>query len=118
MTKKVVVFGCRGQLGVELVCVFGERKYEVTGYDRNAVDVSDAGKVESTLARIDPALVINAAAYNQVDLAEKDPLAAYQGNAIAVCHLANACRQVDAKLVHFSTDYVFDGTLGRAYTEE
>ena len=118
MTKKVVVFGCRGQLGVELVRVFGERKYEVTGYDRNAVDVSDAGKVESTLARIDPALVINAAAYNQVDLAEKDPLAAYQGNAMAVCHLANACRQVDAKLGHFSTDYVFDGTLGRAYTEE
>jgi dTDP-4-dehydrorhamnose reductase len=118
MAMKVVVFGRGGQLGVELVRVFTERGCEVIGFERSSVDVTDGSKVESTLAHLDPALVLNAAAYNQVDLAEKDAMGAYQGNALAVRNLALACRQVDAKLVHFSTDYVFDGTLGRPYAEE
>ena len=66
----------------------------------------------------DPAIVLNSAAYNQVDVAEKEPLAAFQVNALAVRNLAVACRQADARLVHFSTDYVFDGMAGRAYTEQ
>jgi len=70
------------------------------------------------LAQADPALVINAAAYNQVDVAEIEPLPALVANALAVRNLAMACRQLDAQLVHFSTDYVFDGTAGRPYTEE
>jgi dTDP-4-dehydrorhamnose reductase len=74
--------------------------------------------VEQTLADLDPAIVLNAAAYNQVDVAENEPNAALAGNALAVRNLALACRQVDARLVHFSTDYVFDGTAGRPYTEE
>ena len=61
---------------------------------------------------------MNAAAYNQVDVAEREPQAAYAANALAVRNLAMACRQMDAKLVHFSTDYVFDGTANRPYTEE
>ena len=65
-----------------------------------------------------PTIVLNAAAYNQVDVAEKEPVAAFQVNALAVRNLAVACRQNDAKLVHFSTDYVFDGLAGRAYREE
>jgi dTDP-4-dehydrorhamnose reductase len=63
-------------------------------------------------------LILHAAAYNQVDVAESEPQAAFQVNALAVRNLALACRQVDAGLVHFSTDYVFDGLAGRAYTEE
>jgi dTDP-4-dehydrorhamnose reductase len=118
MQKKVVVFGSLGQLGVELLSVFTERGYEVTGFDRSQVDISDSAEVEQTLAREDPAIVVNAAAYNQVDVAEKEPLPAFLGNALAVRNLAMACRQLDAQLVHFSTDYVFDGTAGRAYTEE
>src|SRR3954451_2157350 len=115
MSKRVVVFGRGGQLGVELVREFTQRGYEVTGFDRAAVDVTDSGRVESTLATIDPAIVLNAAAYNQVDIAENDPADAFAGNALAVRNIALACRQVDARFVHFSTDYVFDGTLGRAY---
>ena len=61
---------------------------------------------------------MNAAAYNQVDLAETEPLTAFQVNALAVRNLAVACRNSDAQLVHFSTDYVFDGQAGRAYREE
>jgi dTDP-4-dehydrorhamnose reductase len=118
MQRKVVVFGSLGQLGVELLSVFTERGYEVTGFDRSRVDISDSAEVEQALAREDPAIVVNAAAYNQVDVAEKEPLPAFLGNALAVRNLAMACRQLDAQLVHFSTDYVFDGTAGRAYTEE
>jgi dTDP-4-dehydrorhamnose reductase len=117
MSQKAVVFGSGGQLGVELVRDLRERGYEVTGFARAHLDVTDTAKVEQALASIDPRIVFNAAAYNQVDVAETEPAAAFAANALAVRNLALACRQVDAKLVHFSTDYVFDGTLGRAYVE-
>ncbi|HSM78066.1 MAG TPA: dTDP-4-dehydrorhamnose reductase [Bryobacteraceae bacterium] len=116
--KKAVVFGCRGQLGVELVRELSGRGYSVRGFDRAAVDITSPAAVEQALAEVDPVLVLNAAAYNQVDVAENEPAAAFQANALAVRNLAMACRQVDAQFVHFSTDYVFDGTAGRPYTEE
>ncbi len=98
--------------------VFEARGHRVAGFDRAQVDITDAAQVEQVFASEDPAIVINAAAYNQVDVAEKEPLPAMQANGLAVRNLAMACRQHDARLVHFSTDYVFDGTLGRAYVEE
>lgn len=115
---RAVVFGRAGQLGRELVRVFSARGYEVSAFDRRQVDVANAARVEHTLAEIDPELVLNATAYNAVDLAENEPEDAYAGNALAVRNIALACRQTDARLVHFSTDYVFDGTAGRPYTEE
>ena len=114
----VAVFGCRGQLGVELMTVFESRGHRVIGFDRFQVDISDAAQVEQAFAAHKPDIAINAAAYNQVDLAEKEPLPAMQGNGLAVRNLAIACRDHNARLVHFSTDFVFDGTLGRAYMEE
>ena len=117
-TKRLVIFGSGGQLGVELVREFERRGYVVTGLDRSAVDVSDGARVEHSLAKLDPAVVINSAAYNQVDVAENEPLAAYLANALAVRNLAMACRQVDARLVHFSTDYVFDGATDQPYVED
>jgi dTDP-4-dehydrorhamnose reductase len=116
--QKVVIFGAGGQLGIELVREFRARGYTVAGFDRAAVDITDPAAVEATFAQHDPAIVLNSAAYNQVDIAEKEPLAAYVANALAVRNLATACRQADALLVHFSTDYVFDGTAGRPYIEE
>jgi len=113
-----VIFGSRGQLGIELVTVFSARGYQVAGFDRAKVDITDTSQVEQVFATEDPAIAINAAAYNQVDVAEKEPLLAMQANGLAVRNLAMACRQHDARLVHFSTDYVFDGTAGRAYVEE
>jgi dTDP-4-dehydrorhamnose reductase len=74
--------------------------------------------VESALARIDAEVVFNAAAYNQVDVAQKEPQAAFLVNGLAVRNLALACRQVDARLVHFSTDYVFDGRARHPYAED
>ena len=112
-----MVFGSSGQLGQELVRDLCVRGYEVKGYERVALDITDASLAERAVAGFDPAVVFNAAAYNQVDVAEREPAAAFQANALGVRNLALACRQGDARLVHFSTDYVFDGTLGRPYEE-
>jgi dTDP-4-dehydrorhamnose reductase len=116
--ERIAVFGSGGQLGVELVAAFGSRGYEVVSFERATVDITNQAHVERSIAQADPAVVINAAAYNHVDIAEKEPQAAFQINALAVRNLAMACRQADARLVHFSTDYVFDGRAGRAYTED
>ncbi len=117
MTQRVLVFGCGGQLGVELMREFAARGYEAKGYERHHVDITDRARVEQAVADLDAAVVVNAAAYNMVDVAENEPQAALQVNGLAVRNLALACRQVDARLVHFSTDYVFDGTAGRPYVE-
>jgi dTDP-4-dehydrorhamnose reductase len=117
LAKRIVVFGSFGQLGVELCAELKRRGYEVRGLERKALDISDGEKVERALAEFDPWAVFNAAAYNQVDVAEREPLAAYEANALGVRNIALACRQNDARLVHFSTDYVFDGKLGRPYIE-
>jgi dTDP-4-dehydrorhamnose reductase len=117
-SRKVVVFGSKGQLGVELARVFVERGYQIVSLDRSKVDIADAAAVEKILGSEDPGIVVNAAAYNQVDVAENEPLPAFLANGLAVRNLAMACRQIDARFVHFSTDYVFDGTAGRPYTEQ
>lgn len=118
MTRRAVVFGAAGQLGVELVRELKARRYEVKALDRGQVDITDAAAVENALAAYDAEAVFNSAAYNQVDVAEKEPQAAYLVNALAVRNLALACRQVDARLVHFSTDYVFDGAARHPYVED
>src|SRR5437016_2296274 len=118
MHQRAVVFGAAGQLGVELVRELKARGYSVTGWERSQVDITDARAVENALAPHDPAVVFNAAAYNQVDVAEKEPQAAFLVNGLAVRNLALGCRQIDARLVHFSTDYVFDGQARQPYSED
>jgi dTDP-4-dehydrorhamnose reductase len=118
MSKKAVVFGSAGQLGVELMRELRERGYEVEGWDRDVVDITDQAAVERTLATYDPEVLYNAAAYTQVDVAEQEPQAAMLINAFAVRNLALSCRQMDIRLVHYSTDYVFDGLAGRPYAED
>ncbi|MBV9506076.1 MAG: dTDP-4-dehydrorhamnose reductase [Acidobacteriia bacterium] len=118
MNRRAVVFGASGQLGIEVVRELRTRNYTVEAWERSQVDISDPAAVENALASSEAEIVYNCAAYNQVDVAEKEPLAAIQVNALAVRNLALACRQLDARLVHFSTDYVFDGTAAQPYTEE
>jgi dTDP-4-dehydrorhamnose reductase len=117
MQQRAVIFGGGGQLGVELCREFERRNWLVKRFERHALDVTDAARVEAAIAQSDAQVVLNAAAYNQVDIAEKEPLAAYQANALAVRNLALACRQTGAQLVHYSTDYVFDGAKGSPYLE-
>jgi len=118
MTRRAVVFGAAGQLGVELVRELKARGYATIGFDRGQVDITDGAAVENAVAGNDAEVVFNCAAYNQVDVAEREPEAAFQVNALAVRHLALACRQADARLVHFSTDYVFDGFAHHPYAED
>jgi len=117
MQRKVIVFGGGGQLGFELCREFKAREWSVLRFDRQALDITDSAAVERAIGEADPQVVINSAAYNQVDIAESEPLAAYQVNALAVRNFALACRQSGAQLVHFSTDYVFDGKKGSPYSE-
>ncbi len=96
MSKRAIVFGSSGQLGVELVRELNTRGYAVHGFERKAIDIADRDQVEKCVSDLDPEVVLNAAAYNQVDVAEREPHAAYLANALAVRNLALACRQVDA----------------------
>jgi dTDP-4-dehydrorhamnose reductase len=118
MSRRAVVFGAAGQLGIELVRELQQRQFAVMSWDRTQVDITDAVAVQKALADFDAEVVFNSAAYNQVDVAEKEPQAAFLINGLAVRNLALACRQMDAQLVHFSTDYVFDGTARHPYVEE
>jgi dTDP-4-dehydrorhamnose reductase len=117
MKRNVIVFGGGGQLGIELCREYEKRSWEVIKLDRQTLDITNSALVEETIGRTDAELVINSAAYNQVDIAEKEPAAAFETNALAVRSIAMGCRQSGVKLVHYSTDYVFDGTKGTSYVE-
>lgn len=117
MSKKALVFGSRGQLGIEITRCLRRAGWEAVSFDRHTADVRQSDVVHSFVESESPELVVNCAAYNTVDRAEKEPAAAYYANALAVRNLATACRKGKARLVHFSTDYVFDGDKGQPYTE-
>lgn len=117
MSKKVAILGAAGQLGIELEREFRTAGWKTSAWDRNEVDITDAAAVEAAIGALLPDVVVNSAAYNMVDVAEHEPQAAFLVNASAVRNIALACRQADAMLVHFSTDYVFDGTANRPYVE-
>ncbi|HEY2946771.1 MAG TPA: dTDP-4-dehydrorhamnose reductase [Vicinamibacteria bacterium] len=113
---RVAVTGAAGQLGRALVSLLGPRAVWSGG--RDALDVCDPAAVASVLDRVHPDVVINAAAFNDVDGAEADPAPAMAVNAVGAGHLARACRERGAVLVHVSSDYVFDGAKREPYREE
>ncbi len=117
MPKKVAILGAGGQLGIEMQREFQASGWITSSWDRNNLDITDATAVEAVIGAESPDVVVNTAAYNMVDVAEHEPQAAFLVNALAVRNIALACRQADALLIHFSTDYVFDGTSNRPYVE-
>lgn len=113
---KALVVGCDGQLGRELLAGLGDDV--AWAGDLDQVDVTDAAAVAGLVQEIRPEVVFNATAYNKVDQAEVEPDVAMAVNALAPRGLALAARTAGALVVHYSTDYVFDGSSGRPYREE
>jgi dTDP-4-dehydrorhamnose reductase len=114
---RVAVTGAGGQLGAVLVHEFRAAGHEVTGFPRSELDIGDDRAVAATMDHVRPELIVNAAAWTDVDGAEDNPIGALKANAFGVRALAHAARAHGAVLVHYSTDFVFDGTAGRPYTE-
>jgi dTDP-4-dehydrorhamnose reductase len=112
---RIVVAGAAGQLGSTMVARLS-RQHTVVGLTRRDLDISDAGAVEQVVSDLSPDAIVNCAAYNDVDGAESDAYTALQTNAMGVRHLARAAGR-DAALVHYSTDFVFDGTATVPYRE-
>ena len=113
--KRVAVIGATGQLGSDLVEAFQDADVTALGHDD--LELGDPDAVAATIERLRPAIVVNTAAFHNVPRCENEPAAAYALNAIAPRHLARCCTAVGARLVHVSTDYVFDGAKGAPYVE-
>jgi len=113
---KIAIIGADGQLGSDLVRTLHEYKIFPLYYP--AFDITQPDQARETLSRLKAEIVINTAAYHRVDECEDNPQKAFQVNSIAVRDLALICQDLDSVLVHFSTDYVFDGKKRSPYTEE
>lgn len=92
--------------------------HEVTGTTHSILDVTQREQVFQQVEKLGPEVIINTAAFHKVDVCETEVLAAFQVNAVGVKNLCLAARAVEATLVHFSTDYVFEGNLRRPLTEQ
>ncbi len=116
---KVLILGAKGNLGSELVRAFTAAEHEVEGTDREELDVTDVEALHSRIVHGGYGAVVNAVAWNDVDGAEdvaKQP-AVIALNAVAPGVMAAACAEAGAAFVHYSTDYVFDGTKPEGYVE-
>jgi dTDP-4-dehydrorhamnose reductase len=114
---KIVIIGAGGRVGAALVREFGA-KYDLSGFNHAQLNLSKLGDLRATLGAINFDVMINAAAFTNVDLCETQRGQAFLINAEAPGVLANLCGEKGAKLIHFSTDYVFDGEKRAPYTEK
>lgn len=114
---KVLVTGARGQLAGAIIEAYKDTA-QVLAYAHDDLDIADHDAVMSRVAAHRPDVIINCAAYNNVDLAEDEAAKALAANAFAVRVLARVAQNVGATLVHYSSDFVFDGKTTRPYVEE
>lgn len=112
----ILVLGARGQIGSELMARAGTRS--ITGLGHAQLDIGRADAVSEVIGKLNPRLIINAAAYTAVDKAESQAELAYAVNRDGPAHLAQACATESIPLFHLSTDYVFDGRKPTAYVED
>jgi dTDP-4-dehydrorhamnose reductase len=114
---KIVILGVGGRLGAALLREYRD-KFEVTGFNHTQLDLSDLGAVREKLRSTSFDVLINAAGFTKVDLCETQPDRAFLINAEASLVVAEICDEKNARLIHFSTDYVFDGAKRKPYAEE
>lgn len=107
---KILITGAGGQLGREWSHFFTHTDHDVVSLESSGLDITDSDAIHTTFLAEEPDVLINCAAYTNVDGAEDNPDAAFNVNEIGVQNLAHACKRHHVTLVHFSTDYVFEGS--------
>ena len=115
---KILVVGGQGMLGQELMACFPATEFTVVNYGLPELDITNEKSVHHVVDSVHPDIVINAAAFTAVDLAETEIDLAYAVNRDGPKHLGLSCRRMGVPLIHISTDYVFDGKSGRPYREQ
>lgn len=117
--NRILVTGSMGQLGSELAVLAAEIKdFEFLFTDYDTLDVTDTSAVEIYMEKNHPDFVINCAAFTAVDQAEEETESCRRLNALAPGIIAECCRKISARLIHISTDYVYDGRASYPYTED
>ncbi|WP_027623953.1 dTDP-4-dehydrorhamnose reductase [Clostridium lundense] len=126
---KILITGCKGQLGSQIINILKEgtselgdisevyKTAEIIGVDIEDLDISNLQSVKSLLVKVKPNVVINSAAYTNVDGCESNQDLAFKVNSVGPRNLAISCEQIGAKLIHISTDYVFEGNGTVPYKE-
>jgi dTDP-4-dehydrorhamnose reductase len=114
---KVLITGAKGMLGQDLVAAADAVHHEVAAVDIDELDITNERAVTRYIEQEMPAVVINAAAYTAVDAAESNEDEAFAVNAEGAEIVSSAAAEIGAKVIYFSTDYVFDGEKGEAYVE-
>lgn len=114
--RKILITGAAGQLGSAIVGMFHD--HDVIAPPHSVLDIADPRAVAHAVADASPAVIINCAAFNDVDAAEDRPIEALAVNAFAVRSLARAAEAAGARLVHYSSDFVIDGEGSEPYTED
>lgn len=115
---KIAVIGANGQLGTDVVREFESAGDQVIELTHGDINISSVESTRSALTQINPVVIVNTAAMHHVENCEKDPLRAYEVNALGARNLAMVARELGAKLLHVSTDYVYNGSKGSPYVED
>lgn len=105
----ILVTGVNGQLGYDVVKVLNKRNIECLGIDKEDLDITDSEAVNEYIVKLNPEVVIHCAAYTAVDMAEDNEEACTKVNVNGTENIAKACKQINAKMIYISTDYVFNG---------
>jgi len=117
--QKIIIIGAKGMLGQDLVTIFsGDNNYEVITLDRNEIDITKENEVKEKISNLKPEIVINAAAYTDVEGCEDNKELCLKVNGEALKYLAKACQENNTILVHYSTDYIFNGEKKEEYKED
>ncbi|MBN1983347.1 MAG: dTDP-4-dehydrorhamnose reductase [Chitinivibrionales bacterium] len=114
---KIVIIGCNGQLGTDLTTLLHSTNHTVSAIDYPQIDLTDRNRTTDFILQSDAECIVNCAAYTDVDGCETNKQQAYKVNAEAVGIIAQAAEKINATVVHFSTDFVFDGLKTTPYVE-
>jgi len=106
---KVLVTGANGQLGYDVIKKLEEKEIEYLGTDRDTLDITNEDDVKRVIRDYSPDVVVHCAAYTAVDKAEDERDLCHAVNVLGTRYIAEACKEIDAKMIYISTDYVFDG---------